>query len=82
MRDVTLALVEHFSASRFWQQVRASSATHIHFLGGILQILLKQPRPRSTTSMAPASPGAAAARVKSGARSRNASVCKSANATA
>jgi crotonobetaine/carnitine-CoA ligase len=43
MRDVTLALVEHFSASRFWQQVRASSATHIHFLGGILQILLKQP---------------------------------------
>jgi crotonobetaine/carnitine-CoA ligase len=43
IRDVTLALVEHFSASRFWQQVHASGATHIHFLGGILQILLKQP---------------------------------------
>lgn len=43
MRDVTLALVAHFSASRFWQQVCASGATHIHFLGGILQILLKQP---------------------------------------
>src|SRR5439155_9998987 len=32
-----------FSASQFWQQVRAEGATHIHFLGGILQILLKQP---------------------------------------
>ena len=43
IRDVTLALVEHFSASRFWQQVCVCGATHIHFLGGILQILLKQP---------------------------------------
>jgi crotonobetaine/carnitine-CoA ligase len=43
IRDVTLALVEHFSASRFWEQVRAYEASHIHFLGGILQILLKQP---------------------------------------
>jgi crotonobetaine/carnitine-CoA ligase len=43
IRDVTLALADHFSASRFWQQVCASGATHIHFLGGILQILLKQP---------------------------------------
>jgi crotonobetaine/carnitine-CoA ligase len=43
IRDVTLALVEHFSASRFWQQVCVNGATHIHFLGGILQILLKQP---------------------------------------
>jgi carnitine-CoA ligase len=41
--DVTLAMVEHFSASRFWGQVRDYRATHIHFLGGILQILLKQP---------------------------------------
>jgi crotonobetaine/carnitine-CoA ligase len=39
--DVTLAMVEHFSASRFWGQVRDYRATHIHFLGGILQILLK-----------------------------------------
>ena len=43
IRDVTLALVEQFSASRFWQQVSANGASHIHFLGGILQILLKQP---------------------------------------
>jgi crotonobetaine/carnitine-CoA ligase len=43
IRDVTLALTEHFSASRFWSEVRSYSASHIHFLGGILQILLKQP---------------------------------------
>jgi crotonobetaine/carnitine-CoA ligase len=43
IRDVTLALTEHFSASRFWEQVRTYEASHIHFLGGILQILLKQP---------------------------------------
>jgi crotonobetaine/carnitine-CoA ligase len=43
IREVTLALVEHFSASRFWQQVSEYGASHIHFLGGILQILLKQP---------------------------------------
>jgi len=42
IREVTLALVEQFSASRFWQQVRSCGASHIHFLGGILQILLKQ----------------------------------------
>lgn len=43
IRDVTLAMVDRFSASRFWQQVREERATHIHYLGGILQILLKQP---------------------------------------
>jgi len=43
IRHVTLAMVEHFSASRFWSQVRGYRATHVHFLGGILQILLKQP---------------------------------------
>jgi carnitine-CoA ligase len=43
IRDVTLALVDRFSASRFWGQVREAGATHVHFLGGILQILLKQP---------------------------------------
>jgi len=43
IREVTLALVEQFSASRFWSQVRMYGASHIHFLGGILQILLKQP---------------------------------------
>ncbi len=43
LRDVRLAMVPRFSASRFWPEVRESRATHIHFLGGILQILLKQP---------------------------------------
>jgi crotonobetaine/carnitine-CoA ligase len=43
IRDVTLAMVDRFSASRFWEQVREEGATHIHYLGGILQILLKQP---------------------------------------
>ena len=43
IRGITLAMVERFSASRFWTQVKAEGATHIHYLGGILQILLKQP---------------------------------------
>ena len=43
IRRVTLAMVARFSASRFWQQVRDTGATHIHYLGGILQILMKQP---------------------------------------
>jgi len=42
-RGVKLAFVDRFSASRFWDQARESRATHIHYLGGILQILLKQP---------------------------------------
>jgi len=41
--DVVLSMVARFSASRFWEEVKACGATHIHFLGGILQILLKQP---------------------------------------
>lgn len=41
--DIVLAMVPRFSASRFWDQVRAEGASHIHYLGGILQILLKQP---------------------------------------
>jgi crotonobetaine/carnitine-CoA ligase len=41
--DVTLAMVDRFSARRFWQDAKAYGATHIHYLGGILQILLKQP---------------------------------------
>lgn len=41
-RRVVLAMVGRFSASRFWEEVKEEGATHIHFLGGILQILLKQ----------------------------------------
>jgi len=43
IEDVSLAMVDRFSATRFWDQVRSYEATHIHYLGGILQILLKQP---------------------------------------
>jgi carnitine-CoA ligase len=43
IRSVTLVIAERFSASRFWADIRASGATHMHFLGGILQILLRQP---------------------------------------
>jgi crotonobetaine/carnitine-CoA ligase len=48
--DVKLALTERFSATHFWEQVNLSRATHIHYLGGVLQILLKQtPSPRETS---------------------------------
>jgi len=40
---VKLAIVPRFSASRFWDQVRAFQVTKLHYLGGILDILLKQP---------------------------------------
>jgi len=40
---VNLAMVDRFSATRFWTQAKAVGATHIHHLGGILQMLLKQP---------------------------------------
>jgi crotonobetaine/carnitine-CoA ligase len=43
LRRAVLHLVPRFSASRFWDEVIAAGATHIHYLGGILQILLKQP---------------------------------------
>ena len=43
IREVMLVLAERFSASRFWKDVTDCGATHMHFLGGILQILLKQP---------------------------------------
>ncbi|MDW6021845.1 AMP-binding protein [Mesorhizobium sp. BAC0120] len=43
LRDVRLSMVQRFSASRFWDDVRECGATQIHYLGGVLQILLKQP---------------------------------------
>ena len=43
IREVTLAMIPRFSARRYWQQAHEHGATHIHYLGGILQILLKQP---------------------------------------
>jgi crotonobetaine/carnitine-CoA ligase len=43
IRNVTLAMAERFSASRFWVDASAMGTTHIHYLGGILQMLMKQP---------------------------------------
>ena len=43
IRRCHLAMVGRFSASQFWHEVRAARASHIHYLGGVLQILLKQP---------------------------------------
>ncbi len=36
-----LVIVERFSASRFWPLVRAEGVNKLHYLGGILEILLK-----------------------------------------
>lgn len=43
LEKVTLAMTPRFSASRFWDQARQFGATKIHYIGGILPILLKQP---------------------------------------
>ena len=43
LRRLRLHMVPRFSAGRFWDEVITAGATHIHYLGGILQILLKQP---------------------------------------
>jgi crotonobetaine/carnitine-CoA ligase len=43
LEPVELHVVERFSASRFWEQVTRARATHLHYLGGILDILMQQP---------------------------------------
>ncbi|WP_250511473.1 AMP-binding protein [Caballeronia sp. GACF4] len=43
MQPITLAFVPRFSASGFWGEVARYDATHLHFVGGVLQLLLKQP---------------------------------------
>lgn len=40
---VPMALLERFSASTFWAQARHYRATQMHYLGGVLGLLLKQP---------------------------------------
>lgn len=42
--DVEVHVYPGFSASRFWDQVVRSRATHLHYLGGVLEILLQLPR--------------------------------------
>jgi carnitine-CoA ligase len=43
MIPVTLVMVPRFSASLFWDEARENGCTHVHFVGGVLQLLLKQP---------------------------------------
>jgi crotonobetaine/carnitine-CoA ligase len=46
---VPMALLERFSASSFWDDARRYRATQMHYLGGVLGLLLKQPpRPGDT----------------------------------
>lgn len=40
---VPMALLERFSASSFWDEARRYRATQMHYLGGVLGLLLKQP---------------------------------------
>lgn len=40
---VSIGMVERFSASQCWQQVRRFGATQFHYLGGAMNLLLKQP---------------------------------------
>ena len=41
--DISFALMEKFSASRYWDQVRHYNCNVLHYLGSIAQILLAQP---------------------------------------
>ncbi|MCA6113118.1 AMP-binding protein [Bradyrhizobium cenepequi] len=40
---VCIALVERFSGSKLWDQIRESGATLLHYLGGAIDILSRQP---------------------------------------
>ena len=44
LASVTLHVVPRFSASQFWLQVTRAGATQLHYLGGILDILMQLPR--------------------------------------
>lgn len=39
----SLAMVPKFSASTFWRQAKEAGATRLHYLGGVLDLLAKQP---------------------------------------
>jgi crotonobetaine/carnitine-CoA ligase len=41
--DADLYVVQRFSASRFWSQWQAAGATHLHYLGGVLDVLMQLP---------------------------------------
>ena len=41
--DAELHITKRFSASRFWRQWTAAKATHLHYLGGVLDVLMQLP---------------------------------------
>ncbi len=41
--DAQLHVVNRFSSSQFWTQWRSSRATHLHYLGGVLDVLMQLP---------------------------------------
>ena len=43
LENVTLHAVPRFSASQFWPQVAHAGATQLHYLGGVLDILMQLP---------------------------------------
>lgn len=43
LETVTLHAVPRFSASQFWSQVERAGATQLHYLGGVLDILMQLP---------------------------------------
>lgn len=44
LESVGLHVVPRFSASQFWTQVSRARATQLHYLGGVLDILMQMPR--------------------------------------
>jgi len=43
LANVTLHAVPRFSASQFWPQIERAGATQLHYLGGVLDILMQLP---------------------------------------
>lgn len=43
LADVELHVVDRFSLRQFWAQVNEARATHLHYLGGILDLLMRAP---------------------------------------
>jgi crotonobetaine/carnitine-CoA ligase len=42
--EAEMVLSDHFSASRFWDEIRACGATQFNYLGAVIPILAKQPK--------------------------------------
>lgn len=49
-KGLAIHMVERFSASRLWDQIAEGGATKFHYLGGLVNIILAQPRSDSERS--------------------------------